>query len=114
MFTLVVATGCHSKSPELTVLGTHHEVVYVQVTNPASRPMKLTKLDYTFAADGRTVSQGEMSLDEREVPAGSAVVVEVPLDNAPAEPVTLNGKLTAELDQIERIFSLQAQIKPHE
>jgi LEA14-like dessication related protein len=113
----LLATGCHGgQSPELRVLGVHdtkrHEVVFVQVTNPASRPMHLTKLEYVFAADGATVSEGAVDL-QREVPAGSAVVLEVPLDTESSRPMTLRGKLTAELDEIVRIFQVDAQIQPH-
>ena len=106
-------------SPQLRVLGVHDEVatqqqqvVFVQVTNPANHPLKLTKLEYTFAADGATVSAGEVPL-EREVAAGAAVVVEVPLDSASDKPMTLQGTLTTELDQVERTFPVQAQIAPH-
>src|SRR5512140_887243 len=108
---LALATGCHpAGSPELRVLGVHdaalaHEVVYVQVTNPASKSMRLTKLEYTFAADGATVSTGEMPL-ERDVPAGAAIVVEVPLDAQPTKLMTLQGVITAELDQIVRTFQV--------
>ncbi|HEU4726441.1 MAG TPA: LEA type 2 family protein [Kofleriaceae bacterium] len=110
------AAGCHSvKSPELRVVGVHeeprHDVVFVQVTNPASHPMRLTKLEYTFAAEGATVSEGEVSL-AREVPAGAAVVVEIPLESPSEKPLTLSGKLTAELNQIVQIFSVSAQIEP--
>jgi len=113
----LVATACRpAKSPELRVLGVNehrpHEVVFVQVTNPASRPMRLTKLEYRFAsAGGATVSEGEVAL-YRDVPAGAAVVVEVPLDASPTERMTLRGKLTAQLDQIVRIFKVSAQIDP--
>jgi hypothetical protein len=106
-----LAIGCHpAKSPELRVIGEGTEVVFVQVKNPASRSMRLTKLDYTFAAEGTTVSQGQLDL-ERDIPAGQAVVLEVPLDPAPSGTVTLRGTLTAELDQIVRSFSLSAQIQ---
>ena len=110
------AVGCHSARPvELRVLGARHEVVFVQVTNPASHPMRLDKLDYKFAADGGTVAQGELPLDAREVPAGAAVVVEIPLDTPDGESksLTLTGQLTAELDEIVRIFQVSAQIQPH-
>jgi len=112
---LIALTACHSqKGPELRVLGAQHEVVFVQVTNPASHPMRLDKLEYKFAADnGRTVARGELPLDEREVPAGAAVVVEVPLDTDSNAHMTLTGKLTAELDEIVRIFQVSAQIQPH-
>jgi LEA14-like dessication related protein len=109
--------GCTStKAPELRVLGVRdsfrHDSVFVQVTNPAKQPMRLTKLEYTFASQGATISTGEVPLS-REVPAGAAVVVEVPLDiDASAGDVTLNGKLTTELDEIVRTFSVSAQVKP--
>jgi len=109
----LVAGACHTqKTPELRVLGTSPELVYVQVSNPASHTMRLTRLDYTFAADGATVAQGELELS-RDVPAGQTAVVEVPLDEAPAVPVTMTGTVTAEVDEIVRSFSLSAQIQPH-
>jgi len=117
---LLVCVGlaaCHGgKSPELRVIGVHEtsrqEVVFVQVRNPANRPMRLTKLEYTFAANGGKLSQGEVALS-RDVPAGAAVVVEIPLDNIPDEtPVTLSGKLTAEQDQVSRTFKVKAEVKP--
>ncbi|MBS1119864.1 MAG: hypothetical protein H6Q90_2092 [Deltaproteobacteria bacterium] len=109
--------ACHgARSPELRVIGVHeaprHEVVFVQVTNPAKRPMHLTKLEYVFAAGRAKISEGEVAL-EREVPAGAAIVVEVPFDSSSAElPMTLQGKLTTELDQIVRIFRVSAAIAP--
>ena len=121
LFGLVLFGACQSAggNPQLRVLGVHdqaavqqQQVVFVQVTNPANHPLKLTKLDYTFAADGATVSTGEVPL-ERDVPAGAAVVVEVPLDSSSDKPMTLQGTLTTELDQVERTFPVQAQIAPH-
>ncbi len=115
---LAALAACHPQreAPELHVLGApQHEVVYVQVTNPAPHPMRLDKLDYKFAADnGRTiVAQGELPLDAREVPEQSAIVVEVPLDVDTTKPMMLTGTLTAELDQIVRNFRVSAQIQPH-
>lgn len=112
-FALAVAAGCgHARSPELRVIGQEtsvREVVYVQVTNPASRPMRLTKLQYQFAASGgTTVAEGELPL-AREVAAGAAVVLEVPLD-ARSEAMTLRGQLIAEQDQILKSFPVSAQI----
>lgn len=109
-------TACHSAgSPELRVVGTNQtprrDVVFVQVTNPASRAMRLTKLEYTFASNGAKVSEGELSLS-RDVPAGAAVVVEIPLDSPSETPMTLSGKLTAELNQIVQIFTVSAKIGP--
>ena len=86
--------------------------VFVQVRNPASRPMRLTRLEYTFAsAKGTTVSEGDVAL-EREIPAGSSVVVEVPLAES-TETLTLEGRVTAEQDQYVRRFRVVAQIQPH-
>lgn len=112
-----VAAGCQpTRPPELRVLGVHSapaSQVFVQVTNPASRPLRLTRLEYTFASakSGTTLSHGEVAL-AREIPAGAAVVVEVPLDAESSEPLTLRGRLTAELDQIVRTFKLAADIQP--
>lgn len=115
---VAVLAACHTgTSPQLQVLGTHdRDVVFVQVTNPATRPMRLTKLEYTFAADGAKVAEGEMPL-ERDVPAGAAIVVEVPLDtdtqSISSSAMLLTGKLTAEIDEMVRIFQVSAQIQPH-
>ena len=113
---LAVAACTPAKSPELRVIGVHeatrHEVVFVQVTNPAARPMKLTKLEYTFAAAGSKISEGEVEL-HRDVPPNAAIVVEVPLDvpDSDTTEVTLTGKLTAELDQVLRTFKVEAAVK---
>jgi hypothetical protein len=112
------AVGCTStQSPELRVIkvrnAPQHEVVFVQVTNPAKRAMRLTKLEYTFAAGRSTVYEGELEL-HRDVPAGAAIIVEVPLDHAAETAMTLRGRLTAELDQIVRIFKVSAEIQPEQ
>ena len=88
------------------------EIVYVQVTNPASRPMRLTKLEYRFASSGgSTVSEGEVAL-AREVPAGAAVVVEIPLRSTPDGATQLRGKLIAEQDHIIKSFKVSADLRP--
>jgi len=99
------------------VLGVHEAPeshVFVQITNPAPRPLRLTKLDYVFASSkGTTVAEGELPL-QREVPPGAVAVLEVPLDaDSASEPLQLRGRLTAELDQIVRTFKVSAQIRPH-
>lgn len=118
MLVAASAAGCHSaRTPELRVLGVNNSSdshVFVQVTNPAAKPMRLTKLEYTFAsaASGTTVAEGELAL-AREVPAGAAVIVDIPLDADATETLTLRGKLTAELDDLVRSFKVSAQIQPH-
>lgn len=103
-----------SHGPGLRVIGVdqkapRREIVFVEVTNPAKRPMRLTRLEYAFASQGTTVSTGELSL-AREVPAGAAVVVEVPLDVTTPGQLTLRGKLVATVDEIVRSFSVSAHI----
>lgn len=115
---VLASVGCATtRPPELRVLGVHEaraSQVFVQVTNPARRPMKLTKLSYVFASasDGATIAQGELQL-HREIPAGAAAVVEVPLEGDADTTLMLRGTLTAELDQVVRSFELSAQIEPH-
>src|SRR4051794_7962588 len=63
-----------AQSPELRIVGIHEnarrEVVFLQVTNPARHPMTITKLQYTFAAEGegghQTVSAGTVRMS-REI-----------------------------------------------
>ncbi len=114
---LVVAAACHqAATPQLRVLGVEgkpHEMMFVQVTNPASHTMRLTKLEYTLVAEGATLSSGRVALS-RDVEPGAAVVVEVPLDEHPTKALVLTGELTAELDQIVQIFQVHAQIEPRE
>lgn len=114
----IAVTACTgAQSPSVRVLGVQeirrHEVVFVQVTNPAGKPMRLTRLDYVFASQGGTVSEGAVPL-ARELPANSAVVVEVPLlGDAPTnEPLTLKGKLTATVDEIVKSYSVSAKVEP--
>lgn len=112
-----VGAGCTTaESPSLRVLGVHdtarREVVFVQVTNPRSHAMRLTKLEYAFASQGATVSTGEMALS-RDVPANSTVVVEIPLDVNSQGGLTLRGKLTAVIDEIVKSFAVSAQIAEH-
>jgi len=118
LLVLTAAACTPARSPELRVIGVHettrHEVVFVQVTNPATRPMKLTKLEYTFAAAGSKISEGELEL-HRDVPPNAAIVVEVPLDvpdSDTSSAMTLTGKLTAELDQVLRTFKVEAAVQP--
>ena len=115
---LVVAAGCQSStSPQVRVLGVHQQSVashvFVQVTNPAQRPIRLQKLEYVFASSkGTTIAEGQLPL-EREIPAGAVAVLDVPLDGQASETLTLRGRLTAELDQIVRTFKVSAEIEPH-
>ncbi len=88
-------------------------VVYVEVVNHAKRPMRLQRLQYTFASAGAQTTHGELELGYRLVDAGTAVVVEVPLplaDAALGTTLTLVGKLWAEQDHIMRSFAVAAEV----
>lgn len=114
-------TGCRaSQQAQLNVLSVEKAstpdrdlVVYVEVVNRAKRPMRLQRLQYTFAAAGSTTTHGELQLGHRLVEAGSAVVVEVPLpagDSPQGGTLTLAGKLWAEQDEILRSFKVAAEV----
>ena len=108
---LVLVACTTANPPALSVVGIHEnasrEVVFVQVTNPAKHPMRITKLQYTFAADGRTTYAGEVRMS-REIQPGAAAVLEVPFDGA--DPDVLEGELTAELEQVTRRFHVSTNI----
>ncbi len=118
----LVAVGCgaSTRQAQLNVLSVEQAaapdrdmVVYVEVVNNAARPMRLQRLQYTFASAGTATTHGELELGERLVEAGSAVVVEVPLpvaDAALGATLTLAGKLWAEQDQIVRTFAVAAEV----
>lgn len=123
--TLLALPGCPaSHQAQLNVLSVEKAttpnkdmVVYVEVVNHAKRPMRLQRLQYTFAPAGshakNTRLELELELGQRLVEAGSAVVVEVPLpiaDAALGETLTLAGKLWAEQDQILRSFVVAAEV----
>jgi hypothetical protein len=109
-------TACFSAaSPKMTVLGdgTHSRdgVVFLQVTNPANRPLRVQKLEYTFAAGSR-VQSGEVSV-LRDIPAGAAVVVEVPIDPYQlTAPLRIRGRLVTLLDQIVTSYPVNAVVTP--
>ena len=115
--------GCRaSQQAQLNVLSVEKAaspdrdmVVYVEVVNRAKRPMRLERLQYTFASAGAQTTQAEIQLGRRLVEAGSAVVVEVPLpvaasDAAMGTTLTLAGKLWAEQDEIVRSFAVAAEV----
>ncbi|MCX5748594.1 MAG: hypothetical protein NT062_39600 [Proteobacteria bacterium] len=108
---LLGIVGCTpAQAPELRVVGIHEnarqDVVFVQVTNPARHPMRITKLSYVFASEGHTVSAGVVRMS-REIQPGSAAVVEVPFEG---RGTLLTGELTGEIDQIVRTFTVKTQI----
>src|SRR5205823_3894386 len=81
--------------------------LFVEVTNYAKRPMRLQRLDYAFGPSGEAdAAHGQVSLS-RTVEAGSAVVVEVPIDITPealgdSHDLELRGNLITEQDSVAR------------
>lgn len=113
--------GCRaSQQAQLNVLSVEKAssrdrdmVVYVEVVNRAKRPMRLQRLQYSFAGAGSATTHGELQLGRRLVEAGAAVVVEVPLRLADAplgSTLTLAGKLWAEQDEITRSYKVAAEV----
>lgn len=92
-------------------------ILFVEVTNPAGRPLRLQRLQYSFQSSVKVAGveplYGEVILS-RTVEGGAAIVVEVPLrlDEAlPAgEEMTLAGRLYATQDELQRSFDVSAKI----
>jgi hypothetical protein len=122
--TVALLTGCYAAvAPKFTVLGVQssparlrvgnrNNVVVVQVTNPIARPLRLQRLEYTFAASqgaSKAEQRGELLL-ARDIPASSAVVVEVPLDSDEHGAMTLTGRLYTQRDQVVTSYAISAQV----
>jgi hypothetical protein len=104
--------GCAAQQrPNFSVVAVETQgrpVLLVQVTNPERRSIRLQRLVYTFASSEHT-STGEVLLS-RDVAAGAAVIVEVPVEFDGSGPFTLEGNLTAVLDRIVRIYPVTASV----
>jgi hypothetical protein len=114
------AAACGAAAgPQVKVLGVseqgaattaqpHSVVVFLQVRNPSNRPIKLSRLQYTFSADGAS-KVGNLTLS-RSLAGDAAVIVEVPIElHAPADgEFHLDGKLYAFEDQIVRSWKVNA------
>lgn len=109
-----LTAGCASQQrPSLRVVAVEQAatkpVLLVQVTNPERRPIRLQRLQYTFGSANHS-SQGEVLLS-RDVAAGAAVIVEVPVDlEGHQGPYTLEGNLTALIDRIVRIYPVTVDV----
>lgn len=110
-----------SQRPQLKVLGVENNSrtinLYVEVTNNATRPMKLQRLDYAFGPSsdrGTDTAHGQVALS-RTIEGGSAVVVEVPIDVDPdlmndVSDLQLRGNLIAEQDSVLRAYPVTAAV----
>lgn len=126
---VVLAAACGaSQQPQLKVLSVENSavthagraadmVLFVEVVNPAERPLELHRLQYRFEPSvhvaGVVPVHGEVLLS-RTVDPGAAVVVEVPLphdDSLPLdEELMLRGRLYATQDQLQRSFDVRARV----
>lgn len=92
-------------------------VLFVEVVNPATRPLELQRLQYRFEpavhVAGVRPIHGEVAL-ARTIEAGAAIVVEVPLpidDALPrGEELTLAGRLYTTQDDLQRSFAVHARV----
>ena len=116
-FALALSAGCGGSAPaQLRVVGVQQSapqtvVLHVQVVNHAKKPMRLQRLVYTFAG-----AQHQLRLDDRAIEPGAAIVLSVPVDAAAAQSGTskLQGKLYAQVDEMEQSFKVSAAIEPTE
>jgi hypothetical protein len=120
--TLALAACGSAQRPQLKVLGVDHSErsihLFVEVTNYAKRPMRLQRLDYAFGPSGAAdEAHGQVTLS-RTIEAGSAVVVEVPIDVAPGAfgdaHLELRGNLIAEQDSVLRAYPVAAPVDDHQ
>jgi hypothetical protein len=113
-------SACATSSPRVTVLGVEqaHQtprrslLVFVEVVNPSSRDLRLSRLEYRVRADSWFESSGQVEV-EREIGAGSSAVVEIPVpvrhageSHAGSIPYTLEGRLFALENKIERSWKV--------
>ena len=111
------ATGAR---PRVNVLGVQETraapksglLVFVEVVNPTSRSLTLSRLEYRVRAASWFESKGQVQLT-REVGAESSTIVEIPVpvqQSVSAEdgtiPYVLEGKLFAREDRAERSWDV--------
>jgi hypothetical protein len=115
----LLLSACAASSPRVTVLGVEQAhttprrslLVFVEVVNPTSRDLRLSRLEYKVRADSWFESSGQVRV-ERDIGAGSSAVVEIPVPvqhggaHEGTIPYTLEGKLFALEDKIERSWNV--------
>lgn len=118
---LAAASGCATgAAPRVNVLGVQETrsaprsglLVFVEVVNPTSRALTLSRLEYQVRAASWFESKGKVAL-HRDVGANSSTIVEIPVPverAASAEdgtiPYVLEGKLFAREDRAERSWNV--------
>ena len=118
---LLSAAGCSTTGPSVKVLGVQQAqatpsqriTVFVEVVNPTSRELTLSRLEYRVRARSWFESEGAVALS-RQIGAESSAIVEiqVPVKRVAGAgddetiPYTLEGKLFAREDKMERSWDV--------
>jgi len=122
---MAAMAACTTVSPEVKVIAMSQAqstsrsapqvLVFMEVVNPTSRDLSLSRLDYRLSADAWFESNGTVGLSRR-VAAKSSTVVEiaVPISelqgkSAVGVPYRLKGRLFARADRVERSWSVDAE-----
>ena len=116
-----LVAGCGgANKPRVNVLGVQETraaprnalLVFVEVVNPTSRALTLSRLEYRVRATSWFESAGQVRL-ARQIGAQSSAVVEisVPVERAASQedgriPYVLEGKLFAQEDRMERSWDV--------
>jgi len=118
------ASGCAGQAPEVKVLGITQPkepvaeqriLVFVEVVNPGYHDLELSRLEYRFRASSWFKSEGRVALARQVAPGASAIVeIPVPVQGAPAGavagvPFSLEGRLFARDDRLERSWAVKAK-----
>jgi hypothetical protein len=85
-------------------------VVFLEVLNRDTKTIRLSRLQYSFSADGARPSKGDIQLS-RSIDGESAAIVEVPVELASELPdgsFSLQGKLSAVQDSMVHTWNVQA------
>jgi hypothetical protein len=93
----------------------HSLLVFVEVVNPTQRDLHLSRLEYKVRASSWFESAGQVQL-ARDIGAGESAVVEIPVPMRQSSgghdgsvPYTLDGKLFALEDHVERSWKVQVR-----
>lgn len=125
VLTSLLAAACAAPSPQVKVLGvseartrpqpTRELVVFVEVVNPTSHDLRLSRLEYRMKADQWIDSDGHVPIT-RDVAAQSSMVVEIPVpvrDQGKAAdtevPYRLEGRLFVVDKRMERSWPVAVQ-----
>lgn len=119
-------SACAGQAPSVAVLGVSPPrvapqgsgdrvlFVFVEVHNPTSRDLELSRLEYRLRAQAWFEAAGNVPL-HRDIAAGSSAVVEIPVpvkDGDAVEdgvPYTLEGRIFALENEIERSWHVEVE-----